>query len=182
MRVIAGEYRGFRLDSPKGDTIRPTTDRIKEDLFNIINLKIEDSVFLDLFSGTGSIGIEALSRGSKKVILVDSNKDSIALIKKNLTKIKCPEKYQVICSNAEKFLLSTADKYDIIFLDPPYKYENVKKIMEIADARNLVREDGLLIIEQGVDSPTVESYAGFTLYKTKKYSSTLMYYLKRADG
>lgn len=178
MRIISGEFRGFKLESPKDNAIRPTTDRIKEDLFNIINPFISDSVFLDLFSGTGAIGIEAVSRGCKKAVMVDNDKTSIGLIKKNSSKIKSPEKIEIICSNAEKFLLSTRDKYDIIFMDPPYKYENIGKIIDIIEKRDIINNNGIMIVEQGIDSVMEEKIGFFTLYKTKKYASTKMYYYK----
>lgn len=181
MRIISGEFRGFKLDTPKGDAIRPTTDRIKEDVFNIISPYIEDSLFLDLFSGTGAIGIEAISRGCAKAVLVDHDKTSIALIKKNASKIKS-RKIEIICSNAEKFLLSTQDKYDIIFMDPPYRYENIGKLIDIIEKRDIINNNGIMIIEQGGDSEIEEKIGYFILYKTKKYASTKMYYFKHDGG
>ena len=119
MRIIAGKHRGRVLKEFKGRDIRPTADRAKEAIFNILQTDIVGSVFLDLFTGTGNMGIEALSRGAEKAVMVDSSKESVAIAQFNANLIK--ENSEIVCADALTFVLSTRQKFDIIFLDPPYK-------------------------------------------------------------
>ncbi len=144
MRIIAGKYRGKVLAEFKGSDIRPTADRAKEALFNILQLKTPDSEFLDLYAGTGSIGIEALSRGAKCVKFVDNSKSSVDLIKKNLSSIK--ETAEVVFSDALTYANTTSDKFDIIFLDPPYAQDACDLLNAIAENK-LLKDDGVLIYE-----------------------------------
>lgn len=120
MRVISGLYKGLKLEDKHITNVRPTTDKVKESLFNILQFEIENKSFLDLFGGTGQIGIEAASRGAKKVTIVDNNLNSINLVKKNISKIKNKDNIYIVQSSSDSFLKSNADKFDIAFLDPPY--------------------------------------------------------------
>ena len=138
MRIISGKYRGKKLISPKNDDIRPTTDKAKESLFNIIQSYIYDSKFLDLFSGSGAISLEAFSRGASDVTLVEKNKSSIDIIKSNIKL----EQLDVI-----SFLKKTNKKYDIIFADPPYKYDKINEMIDIIAQKNILLDNGVLIIE-----------------------------------
>ncbi len=149
MRIIAGKHRGRVLKEFKGRDIRPTADRAKEAIFNILQTEISGSEFLDLFSGTGNIGIEALSRGADKVTFVDSSKESVSLIRQNLGMIK--ETAEVVFTEAESFVRSCGRKYDIIFLDPPYA-DNAKDLIAEIAARRLIKDDGVIIYEHSGDS------------------------------
>ena len=179
MRVISGEFRGMNLYAPKDWEIRPTTDRIKEDMFNIISPYVAESVFLDLFAGTGSIAIEAVSRGAKRAVLVENGRESLSLIKKNLEKTKKAGEFQVVRSDVVRFLLTTRDKYDIIFLDPPYAYPGAEQLLRLIDERELICEDGMLVIEQGKEARLPEEVGRLSLVKTKTYSLTKMHFYKR---
>lgn len=146
MRVISGKYRGKKLISPKSDDIRPTTDKAKESLFNMIQSYVYDSVFLDLFAGSGAISIEAYSRDARDITAVEKSKSSLEIIKANL---KLFDKINIMLENADvlSFLKKTNKKYDIIFADPPYKYEDINEITKIISKRSLLQDDGVLIIE-----------------------------------
>lgn len=147
MRIISGKSRGTKLHSLEGDTTRPTLDRVKESLFNIIQNEIQESVFLDLFSGSGAIGLEAASRGAKEVILCEKNKSAIEIIKKNIEKTHLNNIVTLYEMSFEKVLDKIQNKIDIVYIDPPYKtdfvYESVKKIIE----KDLLSKDGTIIIE-----------------------------------
>lgn len=125
MQVISGSLRGLKLDSSKDDFLRPTKDRIKKSIFDILRFQIKDKIFLDLFGGTGQIGIEAFSQGAKKVLIVEKSKKNVNIINKNLKKIKVPYSIEVLNLDAIEFLTSLFSKIDIVFLDPPYKETNL---------------------------------------------------------
>ena len=138
MRVIAGSARHLNLKTVPGMDIRPTTDKTKETLFNVLNADIPYSVFLDLFSGSGSIGIEALSRGAEKCIFVEDSNKALACIDENLTFTKLKDRAEVMPMDvfaALKTLSRKGDKFDIIFMDPPYNRELEKKALEIIHRR-----------------------------------------------
>ena len=145
MRIISGKARGTKLYTLEGEITRPTLDRVKESLFNIIQEKIVGSSFLDIFSGSGAIGLEAASRGAKEVILCEKDKSAIKIIKKNIEKTHL----EVILyeTSYEKMLEKLNKKLDIIYIDPPYKtnlvYETVNKLINL----NLLKSDSLIIVE-----------------------------------
>ena len=150
MRVIAGAYKGRNLKSPPSMNVRPTSDRLRETLFNVIAPRIEESRFLDLCAGSGAVGIEALSRGASHVTFVDRSRRSCALIESNLELCRVSEEQQVIyCSDAYEFLRQTrSGPWDIIFFDPPYKDDYLKALEFVgANTSKLLNEDGLLIAE-----------------------------------
>ena len=128
MRVISGSARSLRLKTIEGNGTRPTTDRIKETLFNMINDRMYDCRFLDLFSGSGAIGIEALSRGAREAVFVENNKKAVSCIKENLKFTKLIDRAQIIERNAESAVAGLSGRFDVIFMDPPYDNEYEKKI------------------------------------------------------
>ena len=150
MRVIAGQAKGKRLNSLEGDATRPTLDRIKEALFNIIQFDIEGANILDLFSGSGALGIECLSRGADHAVLCDNSYEAIKIINQNIENTKFVEKATVINKDyilALKKLSKEEYKFDIIFLDPPFKTDfDVKALNEIIELE-LLNDDGVIIIE-----------------------------------
>lgn len=176
MRIIGGKHKGRILKSFKGDDIRPTGDRAKESLFNILNQKICGASFLDLFSGTGAVGIEALSRGAKQVTLVDESKESVNIAKSNLAMIK--ETANVVTASAEHFLLTTADKFDIIFLDPPYLYRNTNALLKTIFERDLLKNGGIIVYEHKNDY-TNFSTEFFDIYDIRKYGIAVFEFLRR---
>lgn len=147
MRIISGKARGTKLYSLEGDITRPTLDRVKESLFNIIQTRIIGSVFLDMFSGSGAIGLEAASRGAKEVILCEKNKDAINIIKKNIAKTHLENETKLYKMSFEKMISSIKEKIDIIYIDPPYKtdlaYQSVNEIIK----QKLLNTNGIIIIE-----------------------------------
>ena len=151
MRVIAGIYRGRILKSPSNLKTRPTSDRLRETLFNIISPKIDEQTrFLDLCAGTGAIGIEAISRGAGFAAFVDISRRSCGLIETNLDTLEIPEEItEVICSSAENFInRQQNDGWNIIYFDPPYKNDYSEILMEIGEPeKNILKNEGLLIVE-----------------------------------
>ena len=165
MRIIAGKHRGRVLKEFKGRDIRPTADRAKEAIFNILQTDIVGSVFLDLFTGTGNMGIEALSRGAEKAVMVDSSKESVAIAQFNANLIK--ENSEIVCADALTFVLSTRQKFDIIFLDPPYNTDATPVLEGIAQNR-LLNEGGIVIYEHSEDFKVGE-IKGLNHFNTRKY-------------
>ena len=148
MRIIGGKARGTKLYTLEGDNTRPTLDRVKESLFNIIQRDIPESIFLDLFSGSGAIGLEAVSRGAKKAILCDKSKDAINIIKKNIEKTHFQEQIELYQLPFEKLLNDKIkEKIDIIYIDPPYKTDFVYNAIKIILDKNLINDDSIVIIE-----------------------------------
>ena len=148
MRVISGIARGTKLYSIDSLATRPTLDRVKESLFNIIQNKLEDSIFLDLFSGSGAIGLEALSRGAKKAILCDNSKEACEIIKKNANKTHLEEKTIIYNMDFRELLKNKVkEKCDIIYIDPPYKTDYGVESIEIILELKLINENAIVIIE-----------------------------------
>ena len=175
LRVISGSRKGFKLNAPKGLDTRPTQDRIKESLFNIIGNIDDNSVVLDLFSGTGAIGIEFLSRGAKKCCFVDDSQESIRTIKNNLVKTKFEEKSETYKNNVFNVINVLGRKkvgFDFIFMDPPYNrgYEN--KVLKTICDNNLLREDGLIIIEHGKGLPFEKTFYYLKKIDERNYGDT----------
>lgn len=171
MRVIGGTARGTTLFSPEGESTRPTIDRIKETIFNILRPNLFNSVFLDLYSGSGSIGIEALSCGSREAHFVENSKYASDLIKANLEKTKFTPKAKIHNEDVINFLENTNDSFDIIFFDPPYADHPISKILNIIETRNLLNEDGIIISEQASETPIHET-PKIKKYKIKEYKKT----------
>lgn len=181
LRVISGKARGLKLDSPKNQDVRPTTDRVKESLFNIINPYIRESNILDLFAGTGSLGIECLSRGAKNCVFVDKSKDSINIIKSNVKKARVENESTILnidFKDAVKRLSSQNQKFDVIFMDPPY-YENMFiKCLKSIDELNLLHEDGIIVVEHDTKDLLDESIGNLVKSRDKKYGNTTLTFYK----
>ena len=182
MRVIAGKARRLPLIAPEGKDTRPTTDRIKETLFNIIQDDVPGSMFLDLFSGSGAIGIEALSRGAKKAYLVEFGKEPLKCIKANLAKTRLTEEAVVLpveVTYAVSKLEKMGQGFDIIYADPPYKKDFEPKITDLLAHSGIVKEDTLVIIESALD--TEVDYIDESLYelvKIKEYKTNKHVFLR----
>ncbi len=161
MRVISGKYRGKRLLSPSDDRVRPTTDRIKETVFNVLQFRVEGATVLDLFSGSGALGIECLSRGAKEVVFVDKSTDSVALTKANLKGID--GNYRVVCSDFLGALNSLNEKFDIIFLDPPYDTNLGEIAIDVIVKRDMLTDDGVIYFEHS----KTKNYVPPAGYKTR---------------
>lgn len=185
MRVISGAARGTTLHSIENLSTRPTLDRVKESLFNIISEKInEDTVALDLFSGSGAIGIEFLSRGAKEVVLCDNMKNAVNMINQNLKKTRLESKAKVISEDyvkALKYLKIENYMFDIIYLDPPYKEDLAVKAIDYIDKLGLLKEDGIIIIETDEKDRDVEEIDNisvkYKIFDIRKYGRAYLIFL-----
>ncbi len=175
MRVIAGTAKRLQLKTVKGDNTRPTTDRIKETLFNMLQNDIEGCRFLDLFSGSGAIGIEALSRGAKEAVFVENNKEAINCIKENLIFTKLVNSGIVMSYDvmtAISMLEGRNAKFDIVFMDSPYNKEIEKEVLDRLKQSEIIDSDTMIIVEVSLN--TSFSYLrdmGYELFKEKKYKT-----------
>ncbi len=166
MRIIAGKFKGKKLKEFSGIAVRPTSDRAREALFNILSFDIANRSFLDLFAGTGAVGLEALSRGAKLVEFVDKEKQSLEIIKFNLQSVK--QNIEPKLKDAKSYLTSTNLKFDFIFLDPPYAFSDENELFNVIKERKLLNENGTIIFEHKSDKPSKE-YSGFNLVDSRKY-------------
>lgn len=172
MRVIAGSCRSLPLVTPQGEDTRPTTDRIKETLFNMIQGDIPDCVFYDFYAGSGGIGIEALSRGAKHAYFVENNKQALECIKKNLNFTKLADKSTVISRDILSAIPFLSEKADIIFMDPPYQLGNEALVCQMLKQSGCLKEDTLIIIEAVKDRDFSDiSALGFSVMKEKIYKT-----------
>ena len=150
MRIISGKYRGLNLASFTAENIRPTADRVKESLFNILSPRIYGAEVLDLFCGSGNLGIECLSRGAASVHFNDSSRQSLTVLAKNLARLKGENNYRVTCQDYLDCLKSARGAYDIIFMDPPYRAEYGLPAAEVIAARGLLKRGGIAVYERDV--------------------------------
>ena len=174
MRVISGIYKGKNLQGFDIDGTRPTMDRVKESLMAMIQSYIPDSVCLDLFAGSGSLGIEAISNGALECTFCDNNDIAIKTIKENTKMIK--ENIYINKTDYEYFLNNTNKKFDIIFLDPPYKLNLINKCLEIISKNNLLTDNGIIVLEYENENINPLNYE---IFKEKKYGSKKVMILKK---
>jgi len=181
MRVIAGTARRLLLKTPEGLDTRPTTDRIKETLFNILMPYLSGAVFVDLFSGSGGIGIEALSRGAQKAYFVENNQKAVACINDNIEHTHLSDKAVVLKQDVFSALRgSIKDTADIIFLDPPYHQGYEKKVLELLCDASYVNEDTLIVVETSLETAMdyVETF-GFSIEKEKRYKTNKHIFIRK---
>lgn len=167
MRVITGTAKGRRLETLSGEEVRPTTDRIKEAVFSIVQFQIQGRSFLDLFAGSGQMGIEAISRGAESATFVDSKKQSVSVIKKNLETTNFSEQAKVFNMDSFHFLSMKDQEFDVAFLDPPYKTGVLEKALEMVPA--VMKKTGIILCENPVDEQLLESYGDFLLDRQYRY-------------
>ena len=178
MRIISGKYRGKKLKEFNLDSTKPTIDRVKEAIFNLIQFEVVDAVVLDLFSGTGALGIEAISRGANKTYLVDSNSQAIKIIKENLQSI---DGDFVVCNQDYlSFLKSTDEKFDIVLLDPPYKTDFGLNAIKILMERGLLNKNAIIIFETSDEKDVEFNFQGFDV-KRKKYGTVAVYKMEKIN-
>ncbi len=181
MRIISGTARGTKLNTLEGQLTRPTLDRVKESIFNIIQNEIKDAVFLDIFSGSGAIGLEAASRGAKKAILCDNSKEAIKVINKNIEKTHLKEKVDLYNTDY-KTLINTKlkEKIDIIYIDPPYNSDFAVKSVEIIISRKLVNENSSIIIETDEEEKIIKQLEKLQIEikDKRKYGRVTLIFLK----
>ena len=166
MRVITGLARGCRLETLSGDTTRPTAEKVKESLFSAIQFDIEGRRVLDLFAGSGQLGIEALSRGADYCVFVDKNAEAVQVIKRNLQHARLFEKAQVLGTDAVAYLARPTDRFDLVFLDPPYAAELLLPILD--KVSGIVKDGGIIVCE--TDREAMPDTVGrFLLHKSYRY-------------
>ena len=168
MRIISGSARGRKLKEPTGYKIRPTTDKVKESVFNIVQFDIEGRRVLDLFAGTGQYGIEALSRGAGSVVFVDSASESVKLIKENLKICGFFDQVSVQGRDALRYL-EDDEKFDLIFIDPPYETKYAQKALHKITEFDKLNINGIIICELSADTPTPVVALPYSLQKEYKY-------------
>ena len=185
MRIISGTARGTKLYTLEGQTTRPTLDRVKESLFNIIQNEIPNSIFLDLFSGSGAIGLEAASRGAKRVILCDKSKQAINIINKNIEKTHLKEKVELYNLDYELLLKTKIkEQADIIYIDPPYKSDFAINAVNIILENGLVSEHSTIIIETDEEEKILRELEKIEIKITdkRKYGRAILIFLKIGKG
>lgn len=183
MRIISGKFKGHRLVSFKADHIRPTTDRVKETLFNKLTGYIEGAAVLDLFCGTGNLGLEALSRGAAFVEFVDSNEKSLRILGENVKKLKLSEDFHVTKRDALQYLKNPGREFDLIFIDPPFTRSMADEVLKALSESHALKAGGLVAIEAGTKEPIQDEYASIKLYDRKEFGDkSLCLYQKSADG
>ncbi|MCR3957070.1 MAG: 16S rRNA (guanine(966)-N(2))-methyltransferase RsmD [Gudongella sp.] len=182
MRVISGSRKGHRLIAPKGNTVRPTEDRVKESLFNILSPLKNNANVLDLFAGSGGIGIEFLSRGSKRVYFVDRSPESIRAIKKNLEHTKLMDEAEVIKGDARAVIKQFEQghpAFDYIYVDPPYaEVELFHKILQLIADRGILSDDGIIIVEHDKAMILNNTYSNIEVFDNRSYGSKEMTYYR----
>ena len=174
MRVITGKARGVQLKTPEGLATRPTSDRVKEALFSIINFDVPGMTVLDLFGGTGQLGIEALSRGAERAVFVDASEDACKLIRENLKRTKLESQGRVVKSDYLSFLRACREKFGIIFLDPPYAEVFLENALNCITEIDILQSGGIIVAERPLEKPLVLDFPGYTRSRDYKYGNTLI--------
>ena len=174
MRVITGKARGVVLKTPDGMKTRPTADRVKEALFSIIQFDVPNASVLDLFGGTGQLGIEALSRGAKSAVFVDEQDKACKLITENLQKTKLEKDARVLRSDYEVFLKNCREKFDIIFLDPPYAEKFLENSLKLITEIDILQFGGIIVAERPAGKELLFDFPEYSRSKDYKYSSTVL--------
>ena len=181
MRITGGIGRGRRLKVPAGDRVRPTSDKVKQALFNILGERVRGARLLDLFAGAGGIGLEALSRDAGQVVFVDSSRESLSAIRQNVEALGCADRAVVMPSKAESFLKKPSGTFDIIVLDPPYRMELAPLLAQIAGA-GVLGEQGIVIAEHFKKQPSPERAGELELYREAVYGDTVLaFYRKQTE-
>ena len=180
MRIIAGQARGRKLNTLPGDNTRPTLDRTREALFNILQTRVFDAQVLDLFAGSGALALEALSRGAESAVLCDKSAEACKVIRQNIDAVRVSEKAQLMNCEAQAAAKRLAGrKFDLIFLDPPYHLRLVDEALRDIVQNDLLEENGLITAEtaadEGFDVPE-----GLTIKNVRKYGKSLLHFIERA--
>ena len=176
MRIIAGKHRGRVLAAFKGESVRPTSDRVKESLFQILSERLVGARVLDLFAGSGALGLEALSRGVKYVVFNDVSRESLALCKMNLVALH--EEGELHAQSFSECLKTVSGKFDLIFADPPYRENFTEEILRLVAERNLLNEGGLVVLESEREEAAPE---GWEVVDKRLYGRTKIYMFQRSN-
>jgi 16S rRNA (guanine966-N2)-methyltransferase len=177
MRIAGGIGKGQRLKVPAGSRVRPTSDKVKQALFNILADRVEGASFLDLFAGAGGIGIEALSRGASRVVFVDGSRESVAVIKKNIETARVHDRAEVVPAKTETYLKKQSGPFDIVFLDPPYA-EELGPLLELIAASGVVQPGGIVIAEHFKKQSSPEAAGALARYREARYGDTVLVFYR----
>lgn len=184
MRITGGMAKGHKLSGPKTAVVRPTADMVKEALFNILAPYIDETVFLDLFAGTGSVGLEAISRGAREVYFVDNKRQCVQLIKNNASLLRVSDKAKIISADAIAAvdLLSRKQvRFDIIFMDPPYEMGYIIKTLKAIITTDILNKDGILVVQRSKREALGLDGVGWSVYKERAYGDTILDFIRRED-
>ncbi len=181
MRIIGGNSRGTKLYTLEGINTRPTLDRVKESMFNILQNNIKEKTVLDLFAGSGAIGLEFISRGAKEATLCEKEKKAISVINKNIEKMKVQSKVKIAFMDYRRFLETTTQKFDLIFLDPPYETNFISDSVELILKKNLLNNDGIIIAETDQDERVLEELKNIEIeiYDIRKYGRAKLIFMRK---
>ena len=174
MRVVSGTARGVILKTPEGLQTRPTADKVKEAMFSILQFDLPGAAVLDLFGGTGQLGIEALSRGAESAVFVDAREDSCKLIRENLKRTKLEKNAKVIRADYMDYLKRCREQYNIIFLDPPYAEVFLENALNLITQIDILQTNGIIVTERPLEKELSVEFSGFERSKDYKYGNTLL--------
>ncbi len=177
MRIIGGKYRGRTLAAFEGEAVRPTSDRVKESLFNILSTRLYGARVLDLFCGSGALGLESLSRGAKEVVFNDAAKSSVSILQSNCKKLGIGEEATVFCHDYSLCLEIVKGEFDLIFIDPPYAMEAGAKSLEKIAQKGLLAQNGIAVYER--DRPFEGEIEGLEKYDVRKYGKTYLTFFRK---
>ena len=180
MRIITGTARGKRLQTPEGLHTRPTTDRVKEAVFSIIQFEIEGRRFLDLFAGSGQMGIEALSRGASRAVFVDGRREACSLVQENLKRTKLAQQAQVVQSDYLSYLDRCRETFDLVFLDPPYAEEFLENSLKRISEIDILSDHGIIICERPAEKQLDFAIPGLQRGKDYRYGKTWITLFRKA--
>ncbi|MBR6119851.1 MAG: 16S rRNA (guanine(966)-N(2))-methyltransferase RsmD [Oscillospiraceae bacterium] len=172
MRVIAGTARSVPLLSRDGLDTRPTADRIKEAVFNIIQFEVEGRQVLDLFGGSGQMAIEALSRGASGAVIVDQSRESVSIIRQNLTKTKLSDRAELVCADYMDYLHRCKKRFDLIFLDPPYREKFLENALNRISEIDILKSSGIIVCERPAEKALPDAYTAFRRVRDYRYGKT----------
>jgi 16S rRNA (guanine966-N2)-methyltransferase len=180
MRIISGTSRGRKLVTPRNRSLRPTSGRVKESIFNILQNKLGGKVVLDLFAGTGNLGIEALSRGAKKAIFVEKKRQALGLIKRNLTQFGLKERSEILPRDVRRaigILRQRGECFDLILMDPPYERGLIRKTLLELNSQQIYHKDSILVIEHTRREPLLHILEGWNLIRQRRMGDTVISFL-----
>lgn len=182
MRVITGKARGIQLKTPQGLLTRPTADRVKEALFSIIRFDLPGASVLDLFGGTGQLGIEALSQGAERAVFVDARQDACNLIRENLKRTHLDSAGSVLRCDYMDYLHRCREKFDIVFLDPPYAETFLENSLDTITEIDILRSGGIIVAERPLGKNLDRTYPGYIRSKDYKYGKTLLTIYRKEEA
>ena len=179
MRVITGSARGMALKAPKGMDTRPTMDQVKEGIFSAIQFEVEGRRVLDLFAGSGQMGIEALSRGAKSAVFVDMREDACKVVRENLAKTRLEQNARVVRADYLSYLASARETFDLIFLDPPYAEVFLETALKIISEIDILTNSGIIVCERPFDKTLAGEVPGLVRYRDYRYGKAAVTIFRR---